>query len=116
MEAVRRIWSKPSAWLPLLPFALWLAFSLFRDGFHLSTLIVFGGAMLFFAASLYIGVCVARPLRSYLAAALGSVGLAALLLFLAASVSALLFWLALTALGFAWAWYWERSEPLPTNP
>lgn len=52
MEAVRKIRSKPGSWLPLLPFASWLAFVLFRDGFDVRTLALFGGMMLLLAASL----------------------------------------------------------------
>ena len=49
----------------------------------------------------------------YLIALLVSAGLAILLRLVAPNPAAPIFWFALTAFGVFWAWYWERTEPLP---
>lgn len=115
MEAVRKIWSKPGSWLLLLFYLIWFAISLLHDGIDLRRNALLSLMLIFMAASLYVGNCVARPARSYLAVALGSLALAAILITTATNADALLFWFALTMLGLAWAWYWERTEPLPSK-
>lgn len=82
-------------------------------GFGAYWLGLFTLSILFATAGTYIGHRVARPLRSYLIALLVSAGLAILLRLVAPNPAAPIFWFALTAFGVFWAWYWERTEPLP---
>jgi len=104
---------KRDALLGALPGVAWMAFMLVRGGFGAYWLGLFTLSILFATAGTYIGHRVARPLRSYLIALLVSAGLAILLRLVAPNPAAPIFWFALTAFGVFWAWYWERTEPLP---
>jgi len=105
-------------WLPSVLFIAFMAFQFFQRGFDLRALAGFIAISLFWGfyfhgAGIWRRILVPRPWRSYLLAALVSAGLALTLFSMGADPIVSIFWLALSALVFAWAWYWERTEPLP---
>ncbi len=101
-------------WLPVLVLLGWMAYQFARYGFAIGPLIGFGIALLVLLFGESAAQRVARPWRTYLAAALGSAFLGLLLSGIGFTRIALIFWLVLTALALSWAWYWERTEPLPS--
>lgn len=105
-------------WAGFIPAATWLIYGFVRYGFWgaLPGLFYVGLAFLFWFAAERLR----RPLRSYCFAALAALALDSFILGLQVSgegltVTALLFVAALTALLFGWAWFWERTEPLPSD-
>lgn len=107
-------------WLASALFIAFMAFQSFQHGFDFRALAGFVAISLlwifyFHGEGVWRRIRVPRPWRSYLLAALVSLGLALTLFGMGADPIVSIFWLAVSALGFAWAWYWERTEPLPTN-
>jgi len=103
-------------WLFALCFAVaWIVLPILRYGFDGVTLLVgvIGLLASLFGESLARRLRVARPWRSYLWAASASALLALLLFRTGFDPIVLLFWVVLTAMALIWAWYWERTEPLP---
>ncbi|MBX3565831.1 MAG: hypothetical protein KF730_14775 [Sphingomonas sp.] len=105
--------SKPKRWLLWLSGLGVLAVFVFRIGFDIAAWLSVAWLLGAMAICMYVATRVKRPRRSYLIAALGSGGVAILLLGIGSSFVAVAFWLVLSALGLCWAWYWERTEPLP---
>lgn len=96
----------------------YLAFQLFYDGFSLEALVGFLVIVLFwfFGDAMIRRVRVPRPWRSYLIAGLVSAALGLLFFRMSLDPIVVYFWLAISAGGLFWAWYWERTEPLPPTP
>jgi len=104
---------KRDALLGALPGVAWMAFMLVRGGFGAYWLRLVTQRIPSPAAVPNTGHRAARPRRGYPIALLVSAGLATLLRLVAPNPAAPIFWFALTAFGVFWAWYWERTEPLP---
>jgi hypothetical protein len=99
-------------WLFYSVLLVWVAIPLLLGEFDIRTFVALPLMALVGFAGWYVTMRVARPLRSYCLVLLGSACVLALLLSMQVFTAiALLFLLALTAMGFFWAWYWERTEP-----
>lgn len=95
--------------------AVLFALQIWLYGFSIRAMLGFCGVLVVLVSGEVFAEQVRQPWRNYAMVAAASAFAGLLLFSLAFNPLVLLFWLACTAMALFWVWYWERTEPLPSE-